>query len=109
MRSKLSENRPERANFIIPITVLWGFAALVVFAFVWLENDFGSLMEGFYLLPWALLTGIFVLAPSAYLIYKGKFDFFHPLLVLFLINKFTKSKLTAATKTVLTNEGKIVA
>ena len=68
-----------RGGFMVPVVII----AFIVFAalcsFVWIENDLGSLTPSFYLLPWAVLTGICVLAPSVYLFYIGKFDLFHPL------------------------------
>lgn len=76
---KFTANQNERSNLIIPIFGLWGIFLLTLLAFIWLENDFSSSLQGFYLLPWVFLTGICVLAPSVYLFYKGKFDFFHPL------------------------------
>jgi hypothetical protein len=69
----------DRANFIVPILIIWGIVTAAVLSFLWVHNDMGSMVEGFYLLPWVGLAGICVLAPSAYLLYKGKFDYFHPL------------------------------
>lgn len=72
-------NRNDRANFVIPIVILWSLVAIAVVSFVWVDNDLGRSMRGLYLLPWCILAGICVLAPSAYLYYAGKFDLFHPL------------------------------
>src|SRR5215204_6008864 len=69
----------DRANFIIPIVVLWVVVAAAVLSFVWIDNDMSTLMPELYLLPWTILAGICVLAPSVYLFYKGRFDLFHPL------------------------------
>jgi hypothetical protein len=66
-------------NPLMPIVVLWAVVLVGLITFVWIENDWSRTIKGFYLLPWTLLAGVCVLAPSAYLLYKGKFDFFHPL------------------------------
>jgi hypothetical protein len=77
--NKINFKSENRANFLIPIIVLWGVMGILAFAFVWFENDLGSSLKSYYLLPWAFLAAIIVLAPSAYLFYKKKFDPFHPL------------------------------
>ena len=69
----------DRANLIVPILLIFAVVAAGLISFVWIDNEMGSMMQGFYLLPWVCLAGICVLAPSAYLLYQGKFDLFHPL------------------------------
>ena len=76
---KFTTNQKDRANFILPIGIIWGLVTLAILSFIWLENDFSRSMQGFYLLPWVFLAGICVLAPSIYLFFTGKFDLFHPL------------------------------
>jgi hypothetical protein len=76
---KIPEQGSFRGNFIIPIIAIWAVVIVAVIAFIWIDNDLGTAMRGFYLLPWTLLAGVCVLAPSAYLLYVGKFDLFHPL------------------------------
>lgn len=68
-----------RSKFLFPILLLWGTVIVAGAGFLWFENDWNEYLEGFYLLPWILLAGLVVLAPSAYLLYKGRFDPFHPL------------------------------
>src|SRR5688572_28512101 len=68
-----------RRNFVGAIIVLWALVAAAIVSFVWVDSEFGSLSEGFYLLPWSCLAAACVLAPSIYLLYVGKFDLFHPL------------------------------
>jgi hypothetical protein len=68
-----------RTKFLFPILLLWGTVVVFGTGFLWFENEWNEYLEGFYLLPWVLLSGIVVLAPSAYLLYKRKFDPFHPL------------------------------
>lgn len=66
-------------NPLMPILILWMIVVTGVIAMIWIDNDFSRTIKGFYLLPWTFLAGACVLAPSAYLFYKGNFDFFHPL------------------------------
>lgn len=77
--NRLNFKSDKRANFLIPILVLWSVVSVLAFGFIWLENDLGKSLKSFYLLPWAFLAAVVVLAPSAYLFYKKKFDPFHPL------------------------------
>lgn len=83
MASRFLPNPPasfrERSNLIVPIFIAWALVAAAVISFIWVDNDLGSTMQGFYLLPWVALAGACVLAPTVYLIYRGKFDIFHPL------------------------------
>ncbi len=69
-----------RGNKLIPILLIWGVALSLLVTFVWYENGLGDAIKGFYLVPWIIFAGIAVLAPTAWLTYKGKFDPFHPLI-----------------------------
>lgn len=69
----------ERSSFIVPIVVAWTIVTIAGLGFIWVDNDLGSLMQGFYLLPWIFLSSICILSPTVYLMYRGKFDLFHPL------------------------------
>lgn len=77
--NKLNLKPEKRVNLLIPILILWGLMGVLAFGFIWFENGLGESLKSFYLLPWAFLAGIIVLAPSVYLFYKKKFDPFHPL------------------------------
>ncbi|MDQ3133024.1 MAG: hypothetical protein M3Q99_20020 [Acidobacteriota bacterium] len=73
-------NYPDRRmNLLFPIVVLWGAIAVLLGGWLLLVEDFQNLYRDYYLLPWAFVAGIVILAPSAYLFYKKKFDLFHPL------------------------------
>lgn len=76
---KIDLNPKGRGNLLLPIVIIWGFMAIFAFGFVWLEDGFGEGFKEYYLLPWSVLAGVVVLAPTAYLFYQGKFDPFHPL------------------------------
>jgi hypothetical protein len=68
-----------RSGLMVPVVIIFAIVLAAVFSFIWIDNDLSRLTPSFYLLPWAVLTGICVLAPSVYLLYIGKFDLFHPL------------------------------
>ncbi len=68
-----------RMNLLFPIVVLWGAIAVLLGGWLLFVEDFQNLYSEYYLLPWAFVAGIVILAPSAYLFYKKKFDLFHPL------------------------------
>jgi hypothetical protein len=73
----IHQNR--RMNLLIPIVVLWGAIAILLGGWFLFGEDFQNIYRDYYLLPWAAGAGIIILSPSAYLFYKKKFDFFHPL------------------------------
>jgi hypothetical protein len=76
---KLPEQRRDRNALIVPIVIIMAVVSAAVVSFIWIDNDLGSAMQGFYLLPWTFLAGACVVSPSLYLLYVGKFDLFHPL------------------------------
>jgi len=69
----------EGTRLVLPIAVLWGVAVLILTVLIWVESESGFLGD-YYLVPWALITGAVLLAPSAYFILKKQFDLFHPLI-----------------------------
>jgi hypothetical protein len=78
-------NQNSQINFkkdktlLIPVA---GILALVIIGFFTLliltTDDFNPFRE-MYLMPWVFATGLVIAAPSIYLYYKGRFNFFHPL------------------------------
>ncbi len=68
-----------RGGFFAPIVVLWGLMLIAGAGFLYATGGIDAALGDFYLVPWAIGTGIIVLAPSALLLYRGKFDLFHPL------------------------------
>lgn len=58
--------------------IIWCFGLICLFAAFGVE-DLNKTLGKYYLLPWAFLTGVVILSPSAYLIYRKQFDLFHPL------------------------------
>lgn len=73
-----ADKSDKRRKMLFSGIFLWCLAVLFLFIAFGLE-DLNKSLGKFYLLPWAFLTGIVVLSPSAYLIYKKEFDPFHPL------------------------------
>ncbi|HKP67884.1 MAG TPA: O-antigen polymerase [Pyrinomonadaceae bacterium] len=59
--------------------ILWGLALAIIVTLFYLEVGFGDTSSKAYLVPWCLGTAAVILAPSIYLIYRGRFDPFHPL------------------------------
>ncbi|MEO8041482.1 MAG: hypothetical protein ABI646_02630 [Acidobacteriota bacterium] len=76
---KIPAGGRDRGNLIVPIVIIWALVIAAIASFIWIDNELGSAMHGFYLLPWSFLAGVCVLSPSVYLLYTGKFDLFHPL------------------------------
>lgn len=70
----------DRGGLLLPALLLWAAGIVLGLTFLWFESD-ANLSDGrYYLLPWAALAGIVILAPSVYLYYKGEFNLFHPLI-----------------------------
>ncbi|HKX84999.1 MAG TPA: hypothetical protein VJL58_12325, partial [Pyrinomonadaceae bacterium] len=61
------------------VGILWGLAAAIVLTFLYTEFGFSDALSKFYLMPWCLATAAVIVAPSVYMVYKGTFDPFHPL------------------------------
>ena len=61
------------------ILTFWGLVAIALVTILVSEFGFGDQSSKYYLLPWCLATGVVIAAPSIYLVYRGKFDPFHPL------------------------------
>lgn len=66
-------------NFLLGIALLWGVVALAVFVFFLTAVGFDDPMSRLYLVPWALAAGVVIILPTFYLIKKGRFDLFNPL------------------------------
>lgn len=83
--SKLTKNlqnsftQQKRTNLLLPVLFLWGVGLAVAFGFFIFDEGFVKTLGEYYLVPWAVISGILVLSPSIYYYYKGTFDLFHPL------------------------------
>jgi hypothetical protein len=68
-----------KPGMLVPALVIWAVGIVVAVIFFWTGEGFTESLGRYYLLPWAAMTAVVLLAPSVYLWYKGKFDPFHPL------------------------------
>lgn len=66
-------------NLAYPIAFLWGVVIVSILGFLWYDAILYDSKYRYFLLPWCFLTGVIVLAPSLYLIYKKRFNPFDPL------------------------------
>lgn len=66
-------------SLILGILLLWGIVAVVIFTLFLSQVGFNDPLSRYYLFPWAIATGVVIAIPNLYLIKKGKFSLFHPL------------------------------
>lgn len=64
---------------LLPILIIAAIIFAVALSVLVLTDDSANPFKQMYLLPWALMVGAVVSAPSIYLFYKGRFNLFHPL------------------------------
>lgn len=66
-------------SLLVPVLAIMGLVLLGTFTLLVLTADKLNPIREMYLLPWVFATGIVIAAPSIYLYYRGRFNFFHPL------------------------------
>lgn len=66
-------------RLLAPVFIIGLLLVFLTVTFLVLDDDAANPFKEMYLLPWVLLLGIVLAAPSVYLIYKRKFDLFNPL------------------------------
>jgi hypothetical protein len=64
---------------LLPVIVIAVITLLGGFSLIFVSDDASNPFKQLFLMPWVILLGIVIAAPSFYLYYKGRFDFFHPL------------------------------
>ncbi len=64
---------------LLPILIIAAIIFAVGLSVLVLTDDSANPFKQMYLLPWALLVGAVIAAPSVYLFYKGRFNLFHPI------------------------------
>lgn len=64
---------------LLPILVIAAIIFVGGLSVLVLTDDEANPFKQMYLLPWSLLVGVVVSAPSVYLFYKGRFNLFHPI------------------------------
>ncbi len=80
--AKLNQIKPNagaRDNHLLTAFFLMLGAALVFFGWLLFGESLWSIDFDLYMLPWIGATAIVLAAPTIYLIYRKKFDFFNPL------------------------------
>lgn len=65
---------------LLPILLIGAIICAVGLSVLVLTDDSANPFKQMYLLPWSLLAGGVIAAPSIYLFYKGRFNLFHPLI-----------------------------
>lgn len=78
-QTNIDGNSQREPNRLMPVMVLWGAAVILGLLFLWFVSDFGESFGSYYLIPWSIVAGVFILAPSAVIFYKSRIDLFHPL------------------------------
>lgn len=71
--------RPD--SILIGIFLLWGIVGASLVLLLLGQTDLADSLNKYYLVPWAVACGAVIAAPSVYMLYKGNFDPFHPLVV----------------------------
>ncbi len=64
---------------IFPMLIIAAIIFVGGLSIFYLADDTNNPFKEMYLMPWVFLVGIVIAAPNFYLIYKGRFNFFHPL------------------------------
>ncbi len=64
---------------ILAILIIAVITSTIGFSVLLLTDDSANPFKQMYLLPWALMVGVVISAPSIYLLYKGQFNLFHPI------------------------------
>jgi hypothetical protein len=65
---------------LLPILIIAAIIFAIALSVLVLTDDSANPFKQMYLLPWSLITGAVISAPSIYLFYKGRFNLFHPLI-----------------------------
>lgn len=76
---QISVKTSNEINLLLPVLLFWGIGIFALLIYFFVTDDSQDSRGYLFLLPWCFLTGIVLLAPSAYLYYKKQFNLFHPL------------------------------
>ncbi len=76
--SEINNSAKDR-TLLLPVFGLFSLVVIGLITMLTLVTDEFNPFREMYLLPWVFGTGIVIAAPSIYLYYKGRFNFFHPL------------------------------
>lgn len=64
---------------MFPLAILGAIICLGGLALLYLTDDTTNPFKQMYMMPWVFLLGVVIAAPNLYLIYKKRFNLFHPL------------------------------
>ncbi|MEJ7860020.1 MAG: O-antigen polymerase [Pyrinomonadaceae bacterium] len=76
-RPAFLQNRDTALLLPVVLIAIITFVGGILLIFV--SDDAGNPFKQLFLMPWVILLGFVLAAPSFYLYYRGRFDFFHPL------------------------------
>jgi len=71
--------KDRNTTLLLPILIIAVIIFTVSLSLFVLTDDSTNPFKQMYLLPWALLVGVVIAAPSVYLFYKKQFSLFHPI------------------------------
>jgi len=64
---------------MFPLAILAAVICIGGLALFYLTDDSANPFKEMYMMPWVFLLGVVIAAPNLYLIYKKRFNLFHPL------------------------------
>ena len=64
---------------MFPLAILAAIIGIGGLALFYLTDDSANPFKEMYMMPWVFLLGVVIAAPNLYLIYKKRFNLFHPL------------------------------
>jgi hypothetical protein len=64
---------------IFPLAIIAALIFVGGLSLMYLADDSANPFKEMYLMPWVVLLGAVIAIPNLYLIYKGRFNLFHPL------------------------------
>lgn len=64
---------------MFPLSILGAIIFIGALALLYLADDSANPFKEMYMMPWVFLLGVVIAAPNLYLIYKKRFNLFHPL------------------------------
>lgn len=77
IQTNILQNRD--TAFLFPLLILGAIIFVGGASLIYMTDDTANPFKEMYLLPWVFLLGVVIAVPNLYLIYKGRFNFFHPL------------------------------
>ena len=79
LNSQPFANQKRDVALLIPMLVIGALVLFGALSLIVLTDDGINPFKDMYLMPWVILLGAVIAAPNFYLIYKGKFNLFNPI------------------------------